>query len=864
MKNLFLPLVVFLSCIHVAFAADEVPGAFRTIMADGGGWTTGLYPHSDGRLYLRTDVGGVYRSDDGADSWQWISQDAAFWAQMYVQGLAVHPGNPDIVLATAGTRNKADAPGRGIWRSVNGGETWDLVLGADQVGDLNFSGNDIHRWGGPVMIFDPADTEHNTVWAGTRQSGLFRSTDGGDTWSQVGGNLFSESALIAVHKDADFPDHLWVGGGYHNIGGNPPVGEGGLWFSPDNGVSFTKVLDARMVYRVVRHPDTDVVYVASRNPSGAARLHRITASDWSNPGTFTFTDLTGNLGGGQDDIVLLTVLSDGSIVAGYQNQRTSRSFDGGDTWTALGMNADPAAEPPPWRKIGETQVAYGRNGLIEDPTDSDRWIMTTGFGVEVSTDEGENWTPATRGVSMVVAFKTKFHPTDPNLVYIPTGDLTGILIEDGGVSGEGKILRRHIPLWPNDAWNSINIDWGQGENPTWTVLGSYFNNNAQFTTSTDLGESWTSTAGGQALGGGRGLPNWSPVISSLHDGDEWLVALQQNVYRSTNGGENFTEVLSTGFSGDTFSGYDNLQRGPGDTRYFYRIFGGFYRSEDRGATWSDPISLQGTFGTVVADPENPATLYAILYAFWPVQNGQSLQRSTNGGDTWEVLGDFTALDTGGVSEYPRIDAVDGRLVVWAKRPGDEQRHVYYSDDGGDTWARITRDTMRIPDVNGLALDPHRPGTVWISTAGRTTTIFTPFDTPLQAWLYEHFGVTDPSGDAALDADPDGDGIPNLFEYAFGGDPTTPHTATLSSPLILEDNGESYFAIQAERNPNATDIVIGAEAATQLQPGDWEANEIELDAEGDTWIRFRDTAPIGQHPLRFLRITVSESFSPPPL
>ncbi|MCC5849362.1 MAG: exo-alpha-sialidase [Verrucomicrobia bacterium] len=708
------------------------------------------------------------------------------------------------------------------------------------------------RWGGPAMIFDPNDSTHNTIWAGTRRTGLYRSADGGNTWTQIGGNTFEDSALIVVKVDEGAANRVWVGGGYHDIGGNPPTGDGGLWFSSNTGGSFTKVLDARMVYRVVRHPVSGDVFVASRDTSGGRKLHRISASDWNDHTTFQFTDLTGNLGTGQDDIVMLTVLDDDSIIAGYQNQRTSRSTDNGNTWTALGMGIHPDAEAPAWRKFGETEVAYGRNGMIQDPNDSNRWLMTTGFGIEVSTDGGATWTPASKGISMAVGFKTKFHPNDPDLVYVPTGDLTGVLLRDGGTSGRGDVLRRRIPLWPNDAWNSINIDWGQGENPVWTVLGAYFNNNAQFTTSNDLGDSWTSTAGGSA--GANGLPNWSPVISSLQTGDEWLVALQQNVYRSTDGGENFTEVFSTGFSGDTFSGYDNLQRGPGDTRYFYRIFGGFYRSTDGGATWGSPISLNGTYGTVVADPENPSTLYAILYAFWPVGNGQSLQRSTDGGDTWQVLGDFTVLDEGGVSEYPRIDALDGRIAVWAKRPGDTKRQIYYSDDGGDTWGRVTRPAMRIPDVTGLALDPHRPGTVWISTAGRTATVFTPGElSPFASWLLEHFNVTEPEGEAALFADPDEDGIANIFEYAFNGDPLTADTATLPAWGIIEDEGTRYLEVTVTRNPDATDITFLAEYTQNLVDGPWTDEDSLLVDNGEQVLIFRIPFPEGNLAALFSRV-----------
>ncbi|MCC5804962.1 MAG: hypothetical protein JJU00_01420 [Opitutales bacterium] len=847
---------LFLLFLPPLAAADALPGTFTVIEADGGGWVTGIAAHASGRLYARTDVGGVYRSDNGGLSWQWISGAAEYSVQMNVQGLAVHPVDPDIVFATAGTRNKAEALGRGVWRTSDGGGTWQRVLGPDEVPAINLSGNDFHRWGGPVILFDPADAGHETLWAGTRRTGLFRSTDGGDSWEPRGGTLFADAALIALHRDTSRPGHLWVGGGYHNIGANPPEGEGGLWFSADDGITFTKVLDARMVYRVERHPATDRVFAAMRDSLGTPRLLRISAVDWSDPQTFAVSDITANLGSGQDDITLLKMLGDGSILAGYQNQRTARSFDGGDTWESLAMGLDPAAEPPAWRKPGETQVAYGRNDLVEDPNEPGRWILTTGFGVETSVDGGATWTPASRGITEVVTFKPRFHPTDADRVYIPSGDLTGILIEDGGVSGRGRILRRDIPLWPNDAWNSIDIDWGSGGEPTWTVLGSYFNNNAQFSTSSDCGVSWTATPGGSALGGGSGLPNWSPVIAALTTGDEWLVALQQNVYRSTDGGASFSQVLTTGFSGDSFSGYDNLQRGPGDVRYFYRIFGGLHRSADAGASWN-PVSLDGTFGTVVADPLQPSRLYAILYAFWPVEAEGSLLCSIDGGDTWTSLGDFTVLDTGNVSEYPRVDARGDEIVVWAKRPGDTRRHIYYSNDSGSTWGRISRPGNRFPDVNGLALDPHRPGVVWIATAGRTASVFRPA-TPLQQWRQTHFGTMENAGDAADGADPDGDGIPNLVEYALGGDPMEPFSAALPERGYAVVDGENYLTLSVQRDPEAAGVVWSIEVSPDL--ASWHEGPLHTLTlvDNPAELSVRDAVSLSEAGPRFIRLTLSRN------
>src|SRR4051812_19097580 len=55
--------------------AATVPGVFNQIDCDGGGWFEQVIPHSSGRIYGRTDIGGMYRSDDHGDTWYFISGD---------------------------------------------------------------------------------------------------------------------------------------------------------------------------------------------------------------------------------------------------------------------------------------------------------------------------------------------------------------------------------------------------------------------------------------------------------------------------------------------------------------------------------------------------------------------------------------------------------------------------------------------------------------------------------------------------------------------------------------------------------------------------------------------------------------------
>jgi photosystem II stability/assembly factor-like uncharacterized protein len=209
----------FLAWFPGATPADPLPGSFKQVNCDGAGWFTNVVVHPTGRLYGRTDVGGVYRSDDHGESWRFLSGDFGSMSGHYVQGLATAPGQPDVVYACLGTSYDEAGAERGIWKSNDGGDTWFRVKDG-----LNFSGNDEPRWGGECVALHPLDD--NEVWVGSRAGGLWRSSDAGATWAQLGAAVFGSRNVVSICLHAGFPDHVWVGC------------EGGVWVSLDRGATW--------------------------------------------------------------------------------------------------------------------------------------------------------------------------------------------------------------------------------------------------------------------------------------------------------------------------------------------------------------------------------------------------------------------------------------------------------------------------------------------------------------------------------------------------------------------------------------------------------------------------------------------------
>ncbi len=225
-------LVLFSALTDQAALAATLPGSFNQIDCDGGGWFEQVIPHVSGRLYGRTDIGGMYRSDDHGDTWRFLSGDLPYLACYYVQGVAVAAANPDIVYQATGVSYAAGDPGRGIWKSTDGGTSWTQVLSG-----VNFSGNDPEHFGGECLIVQPGND--NELWAGSRGEGLWHSTNAGANWSNVSQATFDVPnviiAGISIHPSA--PDTIWI------------CGDGGVWVSMNHGASWTQKISASIITR---------------------------------------------------------------------------------------------------------------------------------------------------------------------------------------------------------------------------------------------------------------------------------------------------------------------------------------------------------------------------------------------------------------------------------------------------------------------------------------------------------------------------------------------------------------------------------------------------------------------------------------
>ena len=171
---------------------------------------------------------GVYKSVNAGKTWKFLGLRAVG----QIGAVEIHPEDPDVVLVAAMGQAFGPNPERGVYRTQDGGKTWDLVLFvSEKTGavDLEFAPDD------PQIIYASmwlAERKPWTIISGGREGGFYRSSDGGTTWKQITqglpAGLRGKSDLAVSPAD---PDRLYVLM-------EAPEGEGGLYRSDDKGESF--------------------------------------------------------------------------------------------------------------------------------------------------------------------------------------------------------------------------------------------------------------------------------------------------------------------------------------------------------------------------------------------------------------------------------------------------------------------------------------------------------------------------------------------------------------------------------------------------------------------------------------------------
>jgi photosystem II stability/assembly factor-like uncharacterized protein len=203
---------------------------------------------------------GVYRSRDAGETWEHVG----FEDSHGISKIRIHPTNPEIIFVASFGKYSAPSEERGVFKSVDGGETWRRVLFRnDETGAIDIV---IDRTNPDVMYASlwEAFRKEYTMSSGGPGSGMFKSTDGGETWVELTRNpgMPREGVVgrIGLAVSGADPNRVWALFEH---------ADGGLFRSEDGGDTWALVNDERRIRQrafyythvFADHQDENVVYV---------------------------------------------------------------------------------------------------------------------------------------------------------------------------------------------------------------------------------------------------------------------------------------------------------------------------------------------------------------------------------------------------------------------------------------------------------------------------------------------------------------------------------------------------------------------------------------------------------------------------
>ncbi|MFD7256621.1 RICIN domain-containing protein [Streptomyces sp. NPDC059874] len=680
----------------VKTAESQAPGSgpytWRNAQVVGGGYVTGLVfnPREKGLLYARTDMGGAYRWDTGAEQWipltDWLGEKD--WNLLGIDSLATDPVDPDRLYLATGTYTNEWAGNGAILRSKDRGRTFQRTDLAFKLG-----GNEPGRGAGERLVIDPAN--HGTLLLGTRKNGLWRSTDHGTTWSQVSSFPVKDGASSGA--GISFVTYGPAGSNTVYVGVNDKSTS--LYRSTDGGSSWQAVFGqptGQMPQHGVVSGDGSL-YLSYSNSIGpmdatAGSVWKYTPSGgaWKNispsQGGYGFSGLA--VDPQKPSTVMVTTLD-----RWWPEDEIYRTTDGGGTWKALADKSVRNASAAPY--VG-THTGHWMTALAIDPFSSGHVLYGTGNGIWRSKDANasdsggtSHWASGARGLEET-SLADAIAPPGGATVITSMGDQGGFRHDSLTELPTGRMKN---PLMSS----STDIDFAQS-NPSMMVrVGRGGEQDGAY--STDGGSSWNgfkSEPVSSSQMGHVALAADGSTIVWTEDG--------QVPYRSTDKGSSWSRVSGLGTDAEVVA-----DRSSGNT--FYSLSGGkLYASTDGGATFTARAGNLPS-GRLVAVP-------GIAGDLWISGGGKGLMHSTDGGRTFTPLGPVqsaSALGFGKAAPGANYQAL--YLIGTVK----DVTGVFRSTDKGATWLRVNDDAHQWGGIGGVGVitgDPDTFGRVYVGTNGR--------------------------------------------------------------------------------------------------------------------------------------------------
>ena len=630
-------------------------------------------PGNTGTIYAGVGSGNLWKSINNGLTWHPIFEHESAFA---IGDVAVSRSQPNVVWVGTGEAQPRYAgyayPGTGVFKSVNGGETWTHM----GLGETHHIGKIIIHPTNPGIVYVAAMGHQ---WSANRERGVFRTTDGGAHWQHVL-SVDDTTGVIDLAMDPADPNTMYAWGWQIESGTR-----GGLFKSRDGGTTWRRTGEGLPsgprgragIDIAASAPNVLYIYLDNRGPTtikdrpyigGEVYRSDDRGEHWRKVNTDDLWPVFGTFGWKFSDVRVDPRNPQHVYILGNTAQE---SFDGGATWRRVGARI---------LRLHDTEgraLHLDHHELVIDPANPDRLLLGNDGGLFLSYDGGASWLH----VNNIPVTQMYFVGTDdkqPYRIFAGTQDNAALY----GPSTAS--LDDAVP----DPWRSVYLDrWTGGDSyvtlldPTDDRYVYYEHQNGEIMRM-DL-------TGGSVMSGGPATENIRP---RLPQGEPEL----------------------------RFSWYTPFFISPHDPRTLYAGGNRVLKTTDRGATWK---AVSPDLGDAAGADRSLAPTGAMTMLTESVRSPGLLAGGTEGGRVWLTTNDgatWRRIDEGLPRKWvSRVtlsahDAANIYVSFTGFREDDSRPYVFASNDTGRTWRSIAAN-LPSESVNVVKEDPVDPDILYVGT-----------------------------------------------------------------------------------------------------------------------------------------------------
>ena len=615
--------------------------------------------------YVATSSGGVWKTDNWGTTFKPIFDSQGSYS---IGCVTVDPHNPNVIWVGTGENNgqRSVAYGDGVYKSVDGGATWNNVglKNSEHIGNIV-----VHPENSDIIYVSAI----GPLWNEGGDRGLYKTTDGGLNWEAIL-TIDEHTGINEIHLDPRDPDVMYATAHQRRrhvftyISGGP---QSGIHKSTDGGETWTKItkglpsVDLGRIGMAISPADPEMLYAIVEAAQGKGGFYRSTdrGASWHKQGSYSTS-------GNYYQEIIADPINPNRIYA--MDTWMKVSDDGGKTF----------------KNVGEDFKHVDNHSIWIDPANTDHLLVGCDGGIYETYDKGGNWD-----------FKanlpiTQFYKVAVDNDY-PFYNVYGGTQDNFSLGGPSRVITNH---------GIQNSDWfithgGDGfesqidpENPNIIYAQSQYGVLVRY-----------DKLSGEEVGiqpkerkGENGYRwNWDAPLAVSHHKSGRLYFAANKLFRSDDRGNSWSVL------GDDLTAQINRNE-----------------LEVMGKVWGiDAVAKNGStspYGTIVAFSESPIDENLLVVG----TDDGLIQISQNGGESWNKISNFS-----GVPERSYVNAVyasqHNKNVIYAAfnhhKYGDFKPYIMKSENSGATWRLISNNLPERGSVYSIEEDHVNPDLIFCGT-----------------------------------------------------------------------------------------------------------------------------------------------------